>query len=58
MTGRLIGLGIFLAVVLLLVVSNNVRADEYYNCQFLKFCADGKPNVYIPAVECGRKCAK
>lgn len=56
MNGRLIGLGIFLVVILVLAFINNARADEYYNCQFLKLCADGKPNVYIPAVECGRKC--
>ena len=56
MNGRLIGLGIFLVVILLMAISNSARADEYYTCQFLKFCTDGKPNVYIPAVECGRKC--
>lgn len=54
--GNLIGLGIFLVVILLLALANNVRADDYYTCQFLGYCPDSTQKVYIPAVECGRRC--
>lgn len=55
MNARLIGYALF-ALVCLGLLAGPVFADEYYNCQFLGLCADGKPNNYIPAVECGRRC--
>lgn len=53
---RLVGLLAFLLVCIMLAIARVADADEYYNCQFLGLCSDGKPNSYIPAVECGRKC--
>ncbi len=53
---RLLGLLVFLAVCLWLVGGNFARADDYYTCQFLGYCPDSTQKVYIPAVECGRRC--
>ncbi len=53
---RLAGLLVFLAVCAWLAFGQAALADDYYTCRFLGYCPDSTQKVYIPAVECGRRC--